>query len=73
MPDSPWKDFAMKTLFAAAFAAVLMSATAASAGVGVGVHVGPIGVGAHLGGHHHYHHHCIRWSRHHPGVCRAWG
>jgi hypothetical protein len=50
----------MKILFASIFAAALMAAPIANA-ASIGVHVGPIGIGTHIGGHHHH------------GDCRSWG
>jgi hypothetical protein len=51
-------------LAAAAISMALFSGVAANAEV-VGAHVGPIGVGVHVG--HHHHRHCA-W-RHHHRVC----
>jgi hypothetical protein len=59
----------MKMLTASIFALSLLTATAASADVGLGVHVGPIGVGGHIGGHRH----CHGWGyHHHHRYCRGW-
>ena len=68
----------MKTLFASVLALSLLGATAANADlIGAGVHVGPVGVGAHIGGddgdHHYYRHHhgCRSWGwHHHERYCR---
>ena len=58
----------MKRMIAAVFALSLAGIPAANADIlGAGVHVGPIGVGAHIGGGHHWHHHC--WWHHHHRVC----
>jgi hypothetical protein len=72
----------MKILVASLFALSLLGATAASADdlVGVGVHVGPVGVGANLGGdrdyHDRYYHDGYRHSGYygyHGRHCAAWG
>jgi hypothetical protein len=56
----------MKTVFASILALSMLAAPAYAAGLGV--HVGPIGVGMHVGGHHH--HGCRSWGWHHH--CRRW-
>ena len=64
----------MKSIVASLFAVSLLAAPAAMAdGIGAGVHVGPIGVGAHVGGYHHHHHGCRSWGwRHHNRYCRGY-
>src|ERR1700733_13508459 len=48
----------MKSIVASIFAVSLLAAPAAMAdGIGAGVHVGPIGVGAHIGGDDHRDYH----------------
>jgi hypothetical protein len=61
----------MKTLITSIFAAALLMGAGASNAAILGAHVGPIGIGIGVG--HHHHRHCVRWSHHHPGVCREWG
>jgi hypothetical protein len=73
----------MKSIVASIFAVSLLAAPAAMAdGIGAGVHVGPIGVGAHIGGddhrdyhsgYRHHHHGCRSWGwRHHNRYCRGY-
>src|ERR1700754_1725196 len=63
-PNSLEGTSRMKTILASIFAVGLLAAPAAQA-AGVGIHVGPIGVGAHVGGHYHHHHGCRSWGYHH--------
>jgi hypothetical protein len=67
----------MKSIIASIFAVSLLAAPAAMAdGIGAGIHVGPIGVGAHVGGDHggyHHRHGCRSWGyRHHNRYCRGY-